>query len=174
MTEARQYWVDAMLKIVAPVLKNLARGELKKFMPTVFHPDRAEYMHLEALGRTLCGMAPWLELEGRTDDVTAFSEGGRVIRVAPLPLYATLKEVHELRRFQALVYPGNRIELRMEEQTGTDRLAAFEKARTALKGYLAAQGVSHVTIILSDDSPRQHPKSGKFKHIVNMENEAAD
>ena len=122
-----------------------------------------------------CGdPSPWLELEGRTDDVTVFREDGRVIRVAPLPLYATLKEVHELRRFQALVYPGNRIELRMEAQEGADRTAAFEKARAALEGYLAAQGVAHVTVVLSEDPPRQHPKSGKFKHIVNMETEAAE
>ncbi len=32
-------------------------------MPTVFHPDREPFMHLEALGRTVMGLAPWLELE---------------------------------------------------------------------------------------------------------------
>lgn len=121
-----------------------------------------------------CGNpSPWLELEGRTDDVTAFAEDGQMIRIAPLPLYATLKEVHELRRFQALVYPGNRIELHMEEQPGADRTETFEKARTALEGYLAAQGVRHVTVTLSEDPPRQHPRSGKFKHVVNMANETA-
>lgn len=62
--EARAYWLQTMLKIADPVLKNLAAGTLKQNMPTVFHPDRAEYMHLEALGRTVCGIAPWLELDG--------------------------------------------------------------------------------------------------------------
>ena len=61
--EARAYWLQTMLKIADPVLKNLAAGTLKQNMPTVFHPDRAEYMHLEALGRTVCGIAPWLELD---------------------------------------------------------------------------------------------------------------
>lgn len=121
-----------------------------------------------------CGNpSPWLELEGRTDDVTAFTEDGKTIRIAPLSLYAVLKEVHALRRFQVLVYPGNRVELRLEEQEGADRTEAFEKARAAMEAYLAAQGVSHVTVSLSEDLPRQHPKSGKFKHIVNMENGAA-
>ena len=55
--EARACWLQTMLKIADPVLKNLAAGTLKQNMPTVFHPDRAEYMHLEALGRTVCGMA---------------------------------------------------------------------------------------------------------------------
>ena len=121
-----------------------------------------------------CGNpSPWLELEGRTDDVTAFTEDGKTIRIAPLSLYAVLKEVHALRRFQVLVYPGNRVELRLEEQEGADRTEAFEKARAAMEAYLAAQGVSHVTVSPSEDLPRQHPKSGKFKHIVNMENGAA-
>lgn len=57
-----------MLKIADPVLKNLAAGTLKQNMPTSFHPDRAEYMHLEALGRTVCGIAPWLELDGLTGE----------------------------------------------------------------------------------------------------------
>ena len=57
-----------MLKIADPVLKNLAAGTLKQNMPMMFHPDRAEYMHLEALGRTVCGIAPWLELDGLTGE----------------------------------------------------------------------------------------------------------
>lgn len=66
--EARAYWLQTMLKIADPVLKNLAAGTLKQNMPTVFHPDRAEYMHLEALGRMVCGIAPWLELDGLTGE----------------------------------------------------------------------------------------------------------
>lgn len=55
-----------MLKIAEPVLTNLVKGTLKKNMPAVFNADRKEYMHLEALGRTVCGIAPWLELTGLT------------------------------------------------------------------------------------------------------------
>ena len=66
--EARAYWLQTMLKIADPVLKNLAAGTLKQNMPTVFHPDRAEYMHLEAFGRSVCGIAPWLELDGLTGE----------------------------------------------------------------------------------------------------------
>ncbi len=64
--ETRDYWLKTMLQIADPVLRNLAAGTLRQNMPTEFHPDRAEYMHLEALGRTACGIAPWLELEGLT------------------------------------------------------------------------------------------------------------
>ena len=119
-----------------------------------------------------CGNpSPWLELEGRTDDVTRFTAGDRTVKIAPLAVYAVLKEVHELRRFQALVFPGNRIELRLESAEGVSREEAFEKAKAALTAYLASQSVTDVTVALSDDAPRQHPKSGKFKHVINMEKE---
>jgi phenylacetate-coenzyme A ligase PaaK-like adenylate-forming protein len=123
-------------------------------------------MHHEECG---CGKSsPWLELEGRTDDVTVFTGGGREIKIAPLSVYAVLKEVHSLRRFQVMVYSGNRIELRIEENEGEDRMAAFHQAAEALKEYLYSQGIENVDISLSEDPPAQHPKSGKFKHIVNM------
>ena len=119
-----------------------------------------------------CGNpSPWLELEGRTDDVTSFIEDGKAIRIAPLSVYAALKEVHELRRFQVLVYPENRIELRIEEADSVNRNEAFEKAKAQLEEYLASQNITHVTITLSELLPQQNPNSGKFKHIMNMQNE---
>ena len=126
-------------------------------------------MHHE---RCACGNpSPWIELEGRTDDVTSFDAEGKTVRIAPLSLYAVLKEVHEIRRFQALVYPENRIELRMEEKEGTDRMKAFAEAEDRICGYLETQGIHDVTITLSDDLPRQDARSGKYKHIINMQKE---
>ncbi len=57
----RREWLDAMLRIAAPVISHLSEGTLKRDMPLQFHPDRAEFAPLEAFGRTLQGMAPWLE-----------------------------------------------------------------------------------------------------------------
>lgn len=124
-------------------------------------------MHRE---RCSCGNpAPWLELEGRTDDVAVFTQEGKQIRIAPLAIYAVLKEVHNLRRFQVLVYPDNRVELRLEEKEGVPRMEVFEEARSRLIEYLAAQNVHRVLVQLSEDSPHQHPRSGKFKHIIHMQ-----
>ena len=61
------------------------------------------------------------------------------------------------------------IELRREEKEGADRAAAFEKAKARLKEYLKSQGISRVTVTLSDLPPRQHPDSGKFRHVMNMQ-----
>lgn len=117
-----------------------------------------------------CGNpSPWLEIEGRNDDVLTFSEDGKEIRVPPLAIYARLKEVHELRRFQLLKYPQNRVELRLEPGSGIGRAEAFEKASEALRELLAVYGISHVTVALSEELPKQHPVSGKFKHVYNAD-----
>ena len=117
-----------------------------------------------------CGNpSPWIELEGRTDDVTSFAENGEEIKIAPLAIYAVLKEVEDLRRFQVLVFDGNKVQLRIEEKQGADKTAVFEKAKEALVSYLAVQGIMTVDITLSAEMPQQDANSGKYKHVVNMQ-----
>ena len=60
---SRLEWLNAMLKIVSPVLDALEQGKLKQTMPLSFHPDRAEFAPLEAFGRSMLGLAPWLEAD---------------------------------------------------------------------------------------------------------------
>jgi hypothetical protein len=69
----REYWVGALDRVAAPVLENLARRELRKNMPVeaANAADRAKYTHLEAFGRTLCGVAPWLGAQGLDPAETA-------------------------------------------------------------------------------------------------------
>lgn len=60
---ARAIWVETMTRIADPVLSNLANGTLKKEMPyQSLAPNRQRFSYLEAVGRTVCGIAPWLEL----------------------------------------------------------------------------------------------------------------
>jgi hypothetical protein len=60
----RAYMVQAMLRIADPVLNSLSRNELKKQMPVEAKDpeERKKSTHLEAFGRLIAGMAPWLEL----------------------------------------------------------------------------------------------------------------
>jgi hypothetical protein len=62
----RLYCVKTLTKIARPVLTSLSNGTLKKMMPVEAVPGaiegRKKVSHLEALGRTLAGLAPWLEL----------------------------------------------------------------------------------------------------------------
>ena len=61
----RQLWISTLDRIARPVLTNLAAGTLKRNLPfesLSSDPDRKEVSRLEAFGRTVCGIAPWLEL----------------------------------------------------------------------------------------------------------------
>ncbi len=66
----RLYWISILEKLSTPVLGALSRRELKKRMPVeATNPiNRRQYTHLEAFGRLLAGIAPWLELRGLEGD----------------------------------------------------------------------------------------------------------
>src|SRR5688572_33486002 len=62
----RAYWSDMLYKMVSPVVFNLAVGTLKQNMPVEKAPGYAlnaeGVTYLEAVGRTMAGIAPWLAL----------------------------------------------------------------------------------------------------------------
>ena len=66
----RAYWVSVAEKIGRPVLENLSRRQLKTNMPVEEKTgaNRAGFTHLEAFGRLLCGIAPWLACQNLSGD----------------------------------------------------------------------------------------------------------
>lgn len=68
----RSFWLQELDKVAKPVIYNLAQNQLKEKMPSTLsaHIDnpegRKKVSYLEAFGRTLSGIAPWLQSEGGT------------------------------------------------------------------------------------------------------------
>ncbi len=66
----RKLWLSYMDRVVRPVMSNLAADEFKVKMPMMLSDrvddkeNRTKVGYLEAFGRTLSGIAPWLQLEG--------------------------------------------------------------------------------------------------------------
>ena len=61
--EDRAFSVQTLTQVAEPVLTALADGKLKSALPTHdWEAARAHFAPLEAFGRTLAGIAPWLEL----------------------------------------------------------------------------------------------------------------
>ncbi len=60
----REAWVAVLRRLADPVLTNLANGTLKSRMPVeqAAGAKRQTVTHLEALGRLIAGIAPWIEL----------------------------------------------------------------------------------------------------------------
>ena len=65
-TQDRAIWVKLLWKISYPVIHNLAEGTLHQNIPIETRSGETagykDMTHLEAVGRTLAGVAPWLAL----------------------------------------------------------------------------------------------------------------
>lgn len=66
----RQVWLLYMDKIARPVIQPLSEDRLKATLPIVLSKtidnvaNRSKVAYLEAFARTLCGISPWLNVEG--------------------------------------------------------------------------------------------------------------
>lgn len=85
----RQYWCDIMYKIAQPVLEPMSEGRLQAEMlvelsPTWDGRDR-RVTYMEAFGRLMAGIAPWLSLP---DDDTAEGLQRKQLREWALKSYA--------------------------------------------------------------------------------------
>lgn len=82
----RRYWSDLLYKMASPVIFNLANSTLKTNMPVEVPPGAKpdfykKVTYLEAVGRTMAGVAPWLALP---DDNTEESKMRKKLRDALL------------------------------------------------------------------------------------------
>ncbi len=66
-TDDRTYWVQTLVRVADPVLRNLSEHTLRKNIPigrssSARASSREFITHMESVGRTFAGIAPWLEL----------------------------------------------------------------------------------------------------------------
>lgn len=73
----RQQWLFYLDKIAAPVMSNLANNQLREKMPVSVPSisddpvNRKKVAYLEVFGRTISGIAPWLNSEGGSKEEIA-------------------------------------------------------------------------------------------------------
>lgn len=84
----RAYWVDFAYNLAAPVLSNMAEGKLQENMLVEVSPNwdgrNKKVTYMEAFGRLMAGIAPWLALP---DDDTAEGAKRRQLREWALASY---------------------------------------------------------------------------------------
>jgi len=88
----RAIWLSALERLALPVLTAMAERRLRAVMPVEARAgcaaDRARFAHLEALGRLLAGIAPWLEGEGGSAEECGLR--GRLRELARLSIAAAV------------------------------------------------------------------------------------
>lgn len=85
----RKYWADLLYNISAPILSNMSKGELKKNMvievsPTWLKGCDRNVTYMEAFGRLMSGLSPWLTLP---DDETPEGRQRKQLRLWALASY---------------------------------------------------------------------------------------
>lgn len=148
----RRYWVATLTRVANPVLDALSKRKLKETMP-VEAPhgnaeDRRQFTHLEALGRLLTGIAPWLE-----SGPTLGNEGALRARYAELareainaatdpssPDYMNFSRGRQPvvdAAFLALAVLRSRTELwnKLDSKVRRNLIAALQSSRTILPAY---------------------------------------
>lgn len=78
----RRFWVDTLVRIVNPVVTNLAAGTLHANLPRRAGTWTDDVAELEAFGRVMTGLGPWLELpddETREGALRATAQNGNRI-----------------------------------------------------------------------------------------------
>lgn len=85
----RAYWTSLAYRMAAPVLSKMAAGELQRDMQVEVSPNwdgrNRKVTYMEAFGRLMAGIAPWLALP---DDDTAEGAQRRELREWALRAYA--------------------------------------------------------------------------------------
>ena len=148
----RKYWLNVLTHIATPLLESLSKGELKKNMPVECKPgkeaDRRKVTYLEAFGRLMAGMSPWLELgvdeteEGQlrkkyiglsqhcmkmavdpqSPDFMNFTDGGQPLVDAAFLAHAILRAPNVLWK-------------QLDSTTKQQLVAAMKSSRTITPGY---------------------------------------
>ena len=142
----RQYWLRVLGRLADPVLRNLAAGTLKSNMPvecvTGNAAERRKYSHLEALGRLLAGIAPWLESGGQ--EARALGQMGRdAIRSACDPQSPDYLNFHEGSQplvdcgflAQALLRAPGELWKKLDARTQRNLAAALASSRAITPGF---------------------------------------
>ena len=102
----RAYWLKMLERVAGPVLSSLAAGKLRERMPVECPAGdvagRRKVTHLEAIGRTLSGIAPWLELADKTAEEAELERhfadfARRGLAQATDPAIAGLHQLHRRR-----------------------------------------------------------------------------
>lgn len=148
----REYWVRTLDKVSYPLLRAASQRRLKAEMP-VEAPhgnvaERREFTHLEAVGRLLAGIAPWLEsgegteAEGRLR--TQFAEWSRLaIQSGTDPASPDFLNFNKGRQpvvdaaflAHAILRAPNELWHKLDPKTQQNVIAALESSRVILPNY---------------------------------------
>ena len=143
----REYSLRLLSRLAEPVLANLARGTLRRNMPVEcaagHEADRRKYTHLEALGRLLAGIAPWLEAQSDPPSARMAALAREALRSAADPHSPDFLNFSDGSQpvvdcgflSQALLRAPNELWKKLEPSTQRNLASALASSRAIAPGY---------------------------------------
>ena len=138
----REQWVAVARRLADPVLTHLAAGTLKARMPVeeVLGAERRSVTHLEAFGRLVAGIAPWLELEEARSyaDLTRRALASAIDPASPDFMNFTTNRqplVDAAFLAQGLLRAPKALREALDSQTREKLVRALESTRAILPGF---------------------------------------
>jgi hypothetical protein len=151
-SDDRTFWLNTLIRLSEPVLSNLSQGRLKEKMPVEtlpgFEAERREFSHLEALGRLLSGIAPWLELDTLTAEESRIKS--KIANLARQSMAsATNPQSRDFMNFSsgrqpvvdaaflalAIIRAPTELWKKLDAKTQADTIAALKSTRTILPSF---------------------------------------
>ena len=123
-----------------------------------------------------CGSAyPAIRVTGRTDDLLNLpARSGRgTVTVTPLSLAAAIEQTPGVYRVQIVHRALADLEIRLQVLPGADDDAVWSAVTARAHQHLDEQGAAPITLNRSAESPMQHPKSGKYAQVINLQQQTA-
>lgn len=113
-----------------------------------------------------CGnKMPYIEVEGRTDDILEFRHPHGRVRISPIVL-TDPADKDGIIRYQLIQKDYDHLELKLLTEDGYSKKELFEIIERDLRKILTNMDVSGVDITLSPDLPKVHPVSGKYSMVL--------
>ena len=110
-----------------------------------------------------CGLTtPYIEIDGRVEDILEFERNGTVIRVPGIMLFISVKEVPVFDHCQFIQRSHYDLELRVTTLSTHDEASVKQDIVNKISSIMADYGPADVKIALADEPPMR-TKSGKMR-----------
>ncbi len=115
-----------------------------------------------------CGSPfPVVAVEGRTNDLLSFDTAEhRSVQILPLALGVVIEETPGVHRFQAIGTGPRDLTVRLDVHDEAARGDVEREVESAVREFLRSHHVSEVRITFAPEPPRQEPRSGKLRQVL--------
>ena len=108
-----------------------------------------------------------VEVEGRTNDLLSFETAEhRPVQILPLALGVVIEETPGVHRFQAIGTGPRDLTIRLDVDDEAVRDDVEREVQSRVRKFLGSNHVSDVTITCAAEPPRQDPRSGKLRQVL--------